>query len=269
MPFLQSFFLAISRVVFTFLLSIAALNANANSETLSQGVYVKFESNLIPVRAISGINGLHNDFGRYLMQMPQIALNERTIEFVIYQSGFSPYWSDAELRRIEHPDNGQRYLPAHIDKLADSKYLLKFEIASHDHTFFLLDIGCCRSNIFGVSLTDTKASIKEIFSADSLDPVAAENTLASIVRGAPEDAELSSLHAQWQQRIVVEEAREHFEHITYLWQQYEEAEDPVAKVESLQAVKYSAQQYVIQYPDGAHAQKVAEYLSSAQGRLDI
>ncbi|MDQ2077879.1 hypothetical protein [Marinimicrobium sp. ABcell2] len=268
MPSLHSTLMALRRATLMFVLGLCATIANADTETLSQGVYVKTPEGLIPVRPIGGINGLNYDFGRFLMHMPQVEAN-RTVEFIVYQSDFSPYWSDAELRSIKSPAAGQRLMPAHIDKLADGKYLLQYEISSHAHTFVVLDTGCCRSNVFGVSLTDTKASIKEIYSDESLNPVSAEHTLASIVRGAPEDAELSSLHAQWQKRIVIQEAREHFEHISYLWQQYEEAEDPVTKVESLQAVKQSAQQYVIQYPDGANAEEVTEFLSSAQVRLDI
>lgn len=233
----------------------------------SQGVYIKEGESYTAAKPIAGVQSLSYDFGRYLMVLPQVKNLGKELEVIVFKDDYTPDWADVQLRAAESPGAGRKLAPTGVKKLGEDTYQLNFELPATNAHFVLIDVGCCTNNVFGVALTDMKKAVLAAFKEESLNPVSAEYTLAGIVKGAPEDKELTALYHHWQKKIQQKEASEQFGSIVAAWKNYESTERADKKNDNLESVKAFSENYLAHYPDGDDAAKVIDYLNKANKKL--
>lgn len=265
---------AVFKWVVLFLPMILSLQASAEQAsaevTNSPGVYFKSAKGFIALPALENMDGLGYDYSRHVLNLPVIETGDLTLTVIVNAEAFSPEAAEFELRTLESPGVGVEMVPATSEKLAENKYQLTFKIKDRSQHFLLIDTGCCRrEQVYGVVLTDPRAALARIFADKGQNPVSAEYVLAGILRGAPHDKQIKSLHQQWQARVEQQQASELFGYVEKAWAEYEKASDTAAKVDALRRVEGLSQRYLTEHNKGSDTAAVKKYLKSAQDKLDI
>ncbi len=258
------------RVALGFLaLSVVAGASAAEDEFRRLGVYVKADDGYVQAKSMSDLYGLGYDFGRYLMGFPEAVGDADELTVVIHNRDFHPDWARYEVRDMESPGAGAAISPVTFDELDEHKYRLVFEVDDRSQHFLLVDLGCCRGNVHGISLTDTREAIADIFADESQNPVSVKYVLDNMLRGAPEDEQLLDLRARWEAVADARDAASLYERIREQWQAYESADEPTARVQALQLVVNLGAQYAQYHADGEDRESVDSLVAEAEDKLDI
>lgn len=249
--------------------AVAAAQSHQDVAEIEQyGVYIKGKSGYEPAQVIPQLYSLNHDFSSRLLQLPVVERADQSLEMVIYQPDVHPDFFMVEARSMATPAARSPITPK-IQPVSPNLYRLSFDEVAADQ-IVLINLGCCQRAIYAAALTAPKPALLRLFAKDQdLNPVTAEHILSRIVRGAPNDKELSALHQSWQVKVEQKKATEQYAFIQTVWGRYEKGETPSERFKALEQVKQLCETYLADYAQGLERAEVQRLLKTADGKLKI